>query len=149
MPQGGRLAIRTENVSIDHAYVRRHMGCKVGDYAMVAVSDNGCGMDAEILARVFEPFFTTKSMGKGTGLGLSTVYGIVKQSGGFIWTYSELGHGTTFKIYLPRVAETPEAPESTTSPPTPVRGSETLLVVGDQEEVRKLTKRVLEARGDT
>src|SRR5439155_4634569 len=100
-------------------------------------------------ARLFEPFFTTKEPGRGTGLGLATVYGIVKQSGGYVWAYSELGHGTTFKIYLPRVAETLEAPESTTGAPTPVRGSETVLVVEDQEEVRKLTKRVLQARGYT
>src|SRR2546429_7671212 len=100
-------------------------------------------------SRLFEPFFTTKEPGRGTGLGLATVYGIVKQSGGYVWAYSELGHGTTFKIYLPRVAETLEAPESTTGAPTPVRGSETVLVVEDQEEVRKLTKRVLEARGYT
>src|SRR5260221_1518887 len=116
---------------------------------MRAVSDSGTGMTHEIQARLFEPFSTTKEPGRGTGLGLATVYGIVKQSGGYIWAYSELGHGTTFKIYLPRVAQTPEAPESTTSPATPARGSEMLLVVEDQEEVRKLTKRVLEARGYT
>src|SRR2546427_4458728 len=106
-------------------------------------------MDGATKARLFEPFFTTKEPGRGTGLGLATVYGIVKQSGGYIWAYSELGHGTTFKIYLPRVAETAQAPESTPSPPTPVGGSETVLVVEDQDEVRRLTKRVLEARGYT
>src|SRR2546429_873219 len=106
-------------------------------------------IDGGTKACLFEPFFTTKEPGRGTGLGLATVYGIVKQSGGYIWAYSELGRGTTFKIYLPRVAETPVPPEATAGTPTPVRGSETVLVVEDQEEVRKLTKRVLEGRGYT
>ena len=149
MPQGGRLTIETADVELDRGYVAGHVPTQPGPYVLLAISDTGVGMDGATKARLFEPFFTTKEPGRGTGLGLATVYGIVKQSGGDIWTYSELGHGTTFKIYLPRVAETPEAPESTTSPPTPVRGSETLLVVEDQEEVRKLTKRVLEARGYT
>jgi len=149
MPQGGRLTIETADVELDRGYVAGHVPTQPGPYVLLAISDTGVGMDGATKARLFEPFFTTKEPGRGTGLGLATVYGIVKQSGGYIWTYSELGHGTTFKIYLPRVAETPEAPESTTSPPTPVRGSETLLVVEDQEEVRKLTKRVLEARGYT
>ena len=149
MPQGGRLTIETADVELDRGYVAGHVPTQPGPYVLLAISDTGVGMDGATKARLFEPFFTTKEPGRGTGLGLATVYGIVKQSGGYIWTYSERGHGTTFKIYLPRVAETPEAPESTTSPPTPVRGSETLLVVEDQEEVRKLTKRVLEARGYT
>jgi len=149
MPQGGRLTIETADVELDRGYVAGHVPTQPGPYVLLAISDTGVGMDGATKARLFEPFFTTKEPGRGTGLGLATVYGIVKQSGGYIWAYSELGHGTTFKIYLPRVAETPEAPESTTSPPTPVRGSETLLVVEDQEEVRKLTKRVLEARGYT
>jgi len=149
MPQGGRLTIETADVELDRGYVAGHVPTQPGPYVLLAISDTGVGMDGATKARLFEPFFTTKEPGRGTGLGLATVYGIVKQSGGYIWTYSELGHGTTFKIYLPRVAETPEAPESTTSPPTPVRGSETLLVVEDQQEVRKLTKRVLEARGYT
>jgi len=149
MPQGGRLTIETADVELDRGYVAGHVPTQPGPYVLLAISDTGVGMDGATKARLFEPFFTTKEPGRGTGLGLATVYGIVKQSGGYIWTYSELGHGTTFKIYLPRVAETPEAPEATTSPPTPVRGSETLLVVEDQQEVRKLTKRVLEARGYT
>jgi len=149
MPQGGRLTIETADVELDRGYVAGHVPTQPGPYVLLAISDTGVGMDGATKARLFEPFFTTKEPGRGTGLGLATVYGIVKQSGGYIWTYSELGHGTTFKIYLPRVTETPEAPDSTTSPPTPVRGSETLLVVEDQEEVRKLTKRVLEARGYT
>jgi len=149
MPQGGRLTIETADVQLDRGYVAGHVPTQPGPYVLLAVSDTGVGMDGATKARLFEPFFTTKEPGRGTGLGLATVYGIVKQSGGYVWAYSELGHGTTFKIYLPRVAETPEAPESTTSTPTPARGSETVLVVEDQEEVRKLTKRVLQGRGYT
>ena len=149
MPQGGRLTIETADVELDRSYVAGHVPTQPGPYVLLAISDTGVGMDDATKARLFEPFFTTKEPGRGTGLGLATVYGIVKQSGGYIWAYSELGHGTTFKIYLPRVAETPEAPESTTGTATPVGGSETVLVVEDQEEVRKLTKRVLEARGYT
>jgi len=149
MPQGGRLTIETADVELDRSYVAGHVPTQPGPYVLLAISDTGVGMDGATKARLFEPFFTTKEPGRGTGLGLATVYGIVKQSGGYIWAYSELGHGTTFKIYLPRVAETPEPPESTTGRPTPVRGSETVLVVEDQEEVRKLTKRVLEGRGYT
>ena len=147
MPQGGRLTIETAQVELDRGYVAGHVPTQPGRYVLLAISDTGVGMDGATKARLFEPFFTTKEPGRGTGLGLATVYGIVKQSGGYIWAYSELGHGTTFKIYLPRVAETAEAPESTTGTATPARGSETVLVVEDQEEVRKLTKRVLEARG--
>src|SRR5882724_1187316 len=149
MPQGGRLTIETADVELDRGYVVGHVPTQPGPYVLLAISDTGVGMDGATKARLFEPFFTTKEPGRGTGLGLATVYGIVKQSGGYIWVYSEPGHGTTFKIYLPRVAETPVAPESTTGTPTQVGGSETLLVVEDQEEVRKLTKRVLAARGYT
>ncbi len=149
MPKGGRLTIETADVELDRSYVAAHVPTQPGPYVLLAISDTGVGMDVATKARLFEPFFTTKEPGRGTGLGLATVYGIVKQSGGYIWAYTELGHGTTFKIYLPRVAETAEAPESTPSAPTPVGGSETVLVVEDQEEVRKLTKRVLEARGYT
>jgi len=147
MPQGGRLTIETADVELDRSYVAAHVPFQPGPYVLLAISDTGVGMDGATKARLFEPFFTTKEPGRGTGLGLATVYGIVKQSGGYVWAYSELGHGTTFKIYLPRVAETPERPESATGTPTPVRGSETVLVVEDQEEVRKLTQRVLEGRG--
>ncbi len=149
MPKGGRLTIETADVELGRSYVAAHVPTQPGPYVLLAISDTGVGMDGATKARLFEPFFTTKEPGRGTGLGLATVYGIVKQSGGYVWAYSELGHGTTFKIYLPRVAETAESPESTPSPPTPVGGSETVLVVEDQEEVRKLTKRVLEARGYT
>jgi PAS domain S-box-containing protein len=149
MPQGGRLTIETAEVELDRGYVAGHVPTQPGPYVLLAISDTGVGMDGATKARLFEPFFTTKEPGRGTGLGLATVYGIVKQSGGYVWAYSEPGHGTTFKIYLPRVAETPEAPEATTGTPTPARGSETVLVVEDQEEVRKLTRRVLQARGYT
>ncbi len=149
MPKGGRLTIETADVELGRSYVAAHVPTQPGPYVLLAISDTGVGMDGATKARLFEPFFTTKEPGRGTGLGLATVYGIVKQSGGYVWAYSELGHGTTFKIYLPRVAETAESPEPTTGTPTPVRGSETVLVVEDQEEVRKLTKRVLEARGYT
>jgi len=147
MPQGGRLTIETAEVELDRSYVTGHVPTRPGRYVLLAISDTGVGMDAATKARLFEPFFTTKEPGRGTGLGLATVYGIVKQSDGYIWAYSELGHGTTFKMYLPRVAELATAPESTRGTPTPARGSETVLVVEDQEEVRNLTQRVLEARG--
>ncbi len=147
MPQGGSLTIETTNVELDATYCARRELVQPGSYVMLAVSDTGCGMDAATQARIFEPFFTTKQLGEGTGLGLSTVYGIVKQSGGFIWVYSEPGHGTTFKVYLPRIGAESEAPPIVVHTPASPRRSETVLLVEDQREVRNLIRRVLEGRG--
>src|SRR5438445_797546 len=145
MPRVGRLSIETANVEMDESYVHGHPLARPGHYVMLAVSDTGTGMDAATQARIFEPFFTTKEAGKGTGLGLATVYGIVRQSSGFIWVYSEPGHGTSFKIYLPRVDE-PVSPAGAAAPQV-VGGSETVLVVEDVAAVRAVTRQMLERQG--
>ncbi|HYT32590.1 MAG TPA: response regulator [Thermoanaerobaculia bacterium] len=146
MPRGGKLAIETSNVDLDEAYAREHVTVRPGRYIMLAVSDTGAGMSAETKSHMFEPFFTTKGQGKGTGLGLATVYGIVKQSGGYIWVYSEVGRGTTFKVYLPRVdAEADEKVVPAVEPST--RGTETILLVEDDQAVRALTHTLLESKG--
>ncbi len=149
MPKGGKLTIETQNRMGDATYVEGHEGMKPGDYVLLAISDTGLGMTPEVQAKIFEPFFTTKEIGHGTGLGLSTVYGIVKQSAGYISVHSELGHGTTFHIYLPQVAEGVEQEEAVPPRPVGLEGSETILVVEDEETVRIFLKRVLENYGYT
>jgi PAS domain S-box-containing protein len=147
MPQGGKLTLETRNVILQEEYAQKHFSLQPGSYIMMTISDIGCGMDPQTLSHIFEPFFTTKEPGKGTGLGLSTVYGIVQQSGGSIWVYSEPGRGTTFKIYLPRIEEPlDEAGEKRIESDNP-RGSETILVVEDDEIVRKLTCQALRRYG--
>ena len=146
MPTGGRLTIETANVEHDPDYARGHDAAAVRRFAMLAVSDTGCGMDDATKAKIFEPFFTTKEPGKGTGLGLATVYGIVQQAGGFIWVYSEPGHGTSFKIYLPQVDATAEVAAAATGARAP-GGTETVLLVEDAAAVRAVTKQVLERHG--
>ena len=147
MPKGGKLTIETKNVYLDEDYAKKHIAVVPGSYVMLAVSDTGMGMDEPTQARIFEPFFTTKESGKGTGLGLSTVYGIVKQSGGNIWVYSEVGRGTTFKIYLPRVDEGAQEVERSAETDGAMQGSETVLVAEDEEAVRALARQVLEIYG--
>ncbi len=149
MPTGGHLMIETSNADLDRTYNSTHPIVKPGRYVLLAVSDTGTGMDAETQTHIFEPFFTTKEAGKGTGLGLATVYGVVKQSGGFIWVYSEVGKGTSFKIYLPRV----EQPEDKASMPLAFaeapRGMETILLAEDEQDVREVAREFLESGGYT
>jgi len=147
MPSGGRIIVETANVDLDKAYASEHVTVKPGSYVMLAVSDTGTGISAETAAHIFEPFFTTKGGTKGTGLGLATVYGIVKQSGGYIWVYSEPGKGATFKVYFPRVDEQAEASTRGSKATSTKRGSETLLLVEDDDAVRELTEEVLSSQG--
>ena len=147
MPNGGTLTLETANIELDKSYAQGHLGAVPGSYIMLAVTDNGLGMDDETQARIFEPFFTTKELGKGTGLGLSMVYGIVKQSGGYIWVHSAVGKGSSFRVYLPRVFEN----EQELAPSQPVSqslaGKETILLVEDDPLVRGLAQEILKSRG--
>jgi PAS domain S-box-containing protein len=149
MPDGGKLTIETANVALDKEYAQSHLEVVPGPYVMIAITDTGCGMDESVRARIFEPFFTTKEVGKGTGLGLSTAYGIIRQSSGYIWVYSEPGVGSTFKIYLPRVlpAEMEPAPEMTVHVGAVPGGAETILVAEDEAMLRELVVEFLTKSG--
>ncbi len=147
MPRGGTITIETRNADLDESYAREHLGARPGPYVLLEVTDTGVGMDADTQRHIFEPFFTTKPKGKGTGLGLATVYGVVKQSGGYIWVQSQPGRGTRFQIFLPRVEEAlavEPAPGSAGSAP---HGGETVLLVEDEELLRRMTREVLESVG--
>jgi len=147
MPDGGKLTIETKNVYLDEQYSQTHVFIAHGSYVMLAVSDTGCGMDAKTMSRIFEPFFTTKEVGKGTGMGLATVYGIVKQNNGYILAYSELGQGTTFKIYLPDTTESLKPIGNDLITSDTFRGNETILLVEDEEAVRQVASRILKNNG--
>ncbi len=149
MPDGGQISIETGNAELDESYQREHEPVQPGRYVMLSVSDSGCGMDAGTTAQIFEPFFTTKEAGKGAGLGLSTVYGIVKQSAGYIWVYSEPGKGTTFKLYFPWVSEVADAPGQPAEKVEPCGGSETILLVEDDEALLELAAAILRNVGYT
>lgn len=147
MPSGGRLTIETANIHLDEAYVQRHAIVPPGTYVLISVTDSGEGIAPKHITHIFEPFYTTKAEGKGTGLGLATVYGIVKQNGGFVWVYSEVGLGTTFKIYLPCVAQPATQPLNLLHIEGSIRGSETVLLVEDEDAVRQSTSEFLSLNG--
>jgi CheY-like chemotaxis protein len=146
MPDGGRLRIRTDNVERDAMNVAGAEPMAAGHYVMLSVTDDGCGIPADILSKIYEPFFTTKEQGKGTGLGLSLVYGIVKQAGGHVWVESTVGEGTTFRICLPRVDE-PATPRVSADARLPAKGTETILLVEDEESLRAIAREILEEHG--
>ncbi len=148
MPEGGRLIIETANAALDQDFVRTHTGAKPGKYVLMTVSDTGCGMDKETLQHVFDPFFTTKGVGKGTGLGLASVYGIVKAHEGYILCYSKPGQGTAFKIYWPAAEQGEIEPDEIQAEQAVSQdGTETILVVDDDDQIRELTSEVLEDSG--
>jgi len=148
MPLGGKVMIESGNLDLKENLPHGRFRIEAGPYVVLAVSDTGTGMDAKTRARIFEPFFTTKEKGRGTGLGLSTVYGIVKQSGGYVWVYSEPGQGSTFKVYLPRVEEAPETPAAPPAAPrSTVAATETILLLEDDAAVRELLKEILAEEG--
>jgi signal transduction histidine kinase/ActR/RegA family two-component response regulator len=149
MPHGGRLSLETAKIFLDEGYCRLHPDVIPGPYVLLAISDTGMGMDPDTQARIFEPFFTTKEKEKGTGLGLATVHGIIRQSEGFIWVYSEPGGGTTFKIYLPEAQEKVEEQGMASAPSASWQGQETVLVVEDEELVRRVARRILQHYGYT
>ena len=149
MPEGGKLTIETRNIALDEEYALHHQPTVPGKYVEMVITDTGTGMDAQTQSHIFEPFFTTKELGKGTGLGLATVYGVVKQSGGYIWVYSEPGLGSTFRVYLPRVEDGVLQSGPGDSSNAPARGSETILLVEDEESLRTLTRTILEQNGYT
>jgi nitrogen-specific signal transduction histidine kinase/ActR/RegA family two-component response regulator len=149
MPQGGKIVIETKNLELDEAYADQHPGVSPGRYTMLSVSDEGSGMTAETLKHIFEPFFTTKDRAEGTGLGLFTVYGAVKQNGGNIWVYSEVGRGTTFKVYLPQVNQVVEVRKADAVSTAAAKGTETVLLAEDEKVVRKFVRSILEKNGYT
>ena len=149
MPKGGRLTLRASNVDLDESDKKKHDPVVPGQYVMLAIEDSGCGMDLQTQARIFDPFFTTKELGKGTGLGLATVYGIVKQTGGYIWVYSEVGRGTIFKVYLPRTDKAAQPAERGQTEMQEMRGWETILLAEDSECLREMAQEYLESLGYT
>lgn len=149
MPHGGKLTVETANVQVDEDFARGHIPMAPGPFVMLKVSDTGCGMDGDTKARIFEPFFTTKEQGKGTGLGLATVYGIIKQSGGYVWVESELGQGTAFNIYFPPAEVSIQDEEEVTVDAKTISGSETVLIVEDEKDIRWLMRKAVEAKGYT
>jgi CheY-like chemotaxis protein len=147
MPEGGRLMMEASNVSVEEELIGKPANVAAGRYVMLAVTDTGMGMTEEVRARIFEPFFTTKESGKGTGLGLATLFGIVQQSGGFVTVYSEPGHGTTFKVYLPRTDRVADESMRAAADASVLGGSETILLVEDEEQVRAVACTILRRRG--